>query len=127
MEMASGHVAQLREVTPRESEVRSDKVEVAGERMTVETLTCCGVDFDPQGRRLTSRKGGVCEESASEPSDSEVDGASGARHLCKHMRGGVPRRYDENTCDHGLEKSGFPMSSHPSGGVRRSGSKRALW
>ena len=38
-----------------------------------------------------------------------------------------PRRYDENTCDHGLEKSGFPMSSHPSGGVRRRGSKRALW
>ena len=31
IEMAPGHFAQLREVTPRESEVRSDKVEVAGE------------------------------------------------------------------------------------------------
>ena len=57
--MASGHVAQLREVTPRESEVRSDKVEVAGERMTVETLTCCGVDCDAQVRRFKSRKGSL--------------------------------------------------------------------
>ena len=68
---------------------------------------------DAQGRRYKSRKG-ACDESCSEPFDSEeVDRPSGALHLCKHVsrsRGG-PRRWCNELR---IEKTGFTMSSRAS-------------